>query len=83
MTQREQTLRTLLSEVSRQDASRAGLDDDLVRELGLDSLAALRVLAAVEKRFGIRFPDERLAEFRTLRQLLDFISDKDSEGKQS
>ena len=86
MTQREQTLRTLLSEVSRQDASRAGLDDDLVRELGLDSLAALRLLAAVEKRFGVRFTDERLAEFRTLRQLRDFIATSSSgesgEGKE-
>jgi acyl carrier protein len=70
----EQALRALLSEVSRKDLSRTGLDDDLIRELGLDSLAALRLLAAVEKRFGVRFPDERLAEFRTLRSLLEFIA---------
>ena len=41
--------------------------------LGLDSLAALRVLAAVEKRFDVRLPDERLGEFRTLRHVLDFL----------
>ena len=52
-----------------------------MRELGLDSLAALRLLAAVEKRFGVRFPDERLAEFRTLRKLLDFIAQHGQEGK--
>jgi acyl carrier protein len=71
---RNRDLRRLLGEVSRHDLSRTGLDDDLVRELGLDSLAALRMLAAVEKRFGVRFPDEQLAEFRTLRQLLEFIT---------
>ena len=49
------------------------LDDDLARELAIDSLAGLRVLAAVEKRFDVRFPDERLSELRTLRQLLDCI----------
>jgi acyl carrier protein len=70
----ERRLRSVLSEVSRQDVSRPGLDDDLVRELGLDSLAALRLLAAVEKRFAVRFPDDRLADFRTLRILCDFIA---------
>jgi acyl carrier protein len=62
------------------DLNSIGLDDDLVRVLGLDSLAALRLLATVEKRFGVRFPDERLAEFRTLRQLRDFIASPLVEG---
>ena len=69
----EQRLRAVLGEVSKKDLGCIGVDDDLVRELGLDSLAALRLLAAVEKRFGVRFPDDRLTEFRTLRQLCDFI----------
>ncbi len=70
---REKDLRTLLAEVSGPDAWRVGSDDDLMSELGLDSLAGLRLLAAVEKRFGIRFPDDRLGEIRTVRQLLDLI----------
>jgi acyl carrier protein len=69
----EQRLRSVLGDVSRHDLSHTGLDDDLVRELGLDSLAALRLLAAVEKRFDVRFPDDKLSEFRTLRQLREFI----------
>jgi acyl carrier protein len=73
-TEAEQKLRTLLTEVSGKDLSSTGLDDDLVRELGLDSLAALRLLATVEKRFDVRFPDERLSEFRTLRRLLEVVA---------
>jgi acyl carrier protein len=70
----EPALRAVLTEVSKKDVSSTGLDDDLMRVLGLDSLMALRLLAAVEKRFAVRFPDDRLAEFRTLRRLLDFIA---------
>ena len=70
---REQRLREVLGQVCRQDLSRIGLDDDLVRELGLDSLAALRLLAAVEKHFDVRFPDDRLSEFRTLRRIRDIL----------
>jgi acyl carrier protein len=73
-TDAEKALRSLLTDVSGKDLSQTGLDDDLVRELGLDSLLALRLLAAVEKRFGVRFPDERLAEFRTLRRILDVVA---------
>jgi acyl carrier protein len=69
----EQRLRAILGEMSHQNLARTDPDADLVRELGLDSLGALRLLAVVEKRFGVRFPDERLAAFRTLRQMRDFI----------
>ncbi len=75
MTERswEKDLRTLLAEMSGLDTLRIGSDDDLEHKLGLDSLARLRLLAAVEKRFGIRIPDDRLGEIRTLRQLIDVI----------
>lgn len=79
---RQADLREILARQSGMDASRIGLDDDLVRELGLDSLAALRVLAAVEKRFDVRFPDERLGEFRTLRRVLDHL-ESETEGEES
>ena len=71
----ETELREILARQSRLDVDSVGLDDDLVRELGFDSLAALRVLAATEKRFGVRFPDEHLAGLRTLRRVLDLLRD--------
>jgi len=71
---REEELRHMLSDISGRDASSIGVESDLVDELGLDSLAGLRILAGVEKRFNVRFPDHRLGEFRTLQQLLDFIA---------
>jgi acyl carrier protein len=76
----EQALRALLTEISGKDLGGTGLDEDLVRELGLDSLAALRMLAAVEKRFEVRFPDDRLTEFRTLRRLLEVLAPVAPEG---
>ena len=78
---REEELRAVLTEMSRRDVSGVGLEDDLVRTLGLDSLAGLALLAAVEKRFDVRFPDDRLGEFRTLRQLLEVIANRE-EGDQ-
>ena len=69
----EQVLRTLLADFSGHDTAALALGDDIVDALGLDSLAGLRLLAAVERRFDARFPDDRLSEFRTLRSLLEVI----------
>jgi acyl carrier protein len=67
-------LRQLLAEALRRDASGVGPDDDLVEVLGIDSLGALRLLALVELRYGVRFPDQRLKEFRSLGAIRDFIA---------
>ena len=69
----EHDVRALLAEVVGREAWRVGVTDDRECEFGLDSLAGLCLLAAVEKRFGIRFPDDRLGECRTLKHLLGFI----------
>ena len=69
----EARVRAVLAEVSKEDVSALGLDDDVVERLGLDSLQGLHLLAAVEKRFLVRFPDERLGQLRTVRRIVDAI----------
>ncbi|MBT5874025.1 MAG: acyl carrier protein [Candidatus Latescibacteria bacterium] len=69
----EDELRALFDELSSWDVSGIGLDDDLVLDFGLDSLSCLELLAEVEKRFDVRFPDEHLGQFRTLREILKVI----------
>ena len=65
----ERDLRTLITRSTGQDISRVGWDADLVAELGLDSLASLSLLAAIERHFDFRFPDEKLSDLRTLRKI--------------
>lgn len=48
----------------------AGLDSALERDLGLDSLARVELLARVEQAFGVRLPEETLASAETPRALL-------------
>lgn len=69
----ESELREVLADLCQKEMSGLCVDSDLVRELGLDSLARLRLLAGVEKRLNVRFRDTRLAELRTLAQLMEVI----------
>ncbi|HEY0510531.1 MAG TPA: AMP-binding protein, partial [Thermoanaerobaculia bacterium] len=50
------------------------LDDSLERDLGLDSLGRVELLARVEKRFGVRLPDEVLGAAETPRDLLQALA---------
>jgi len=49
------------------------LDSSLSRELGLDSLARIELLARIEKRFGVALPERVLADVETPRDLLRAI----------
>jgi acyl carrier protein len=49
----------ILADVGRLDAERAGGD---LRAAGLTSLAAARVVVAIEERYGFQFPDELLVQ---------------------
>ena len=49
---------------------RIDLDTDLARDLGLDSLARMELLARLERAAGASLPDRALAEAETPRELL-------------
>jgi len=65
----------LFESVTRRETAGLGADDDLVAALGVDSLTGLRFLAHTEKKFKVRFPDERLSEFRSLASVAAFIEE--------
>ena len=58
--------------VARERAKGMTLDTDIT-ELGMDSLERLEILAALEERFGGRFPEEILPDLLTGRHLLEAI----------
>jgi acyl carrier protein len=72
----ERELRILIARTTGKDVALGG-DDDIVRELGLDSLGVLALLAAVERRFDTCFPDDQLGEIRTLNQILRQIRSRE------
>ncbi len=77
----EQELRTLIVESCDMDASRVAeldRDDPLVGPagpLGLDSLDALEIVTAVQRKYAIRIDDRNtsLQVLQSLRTLADFV----------
>lgn len=58
--------------VARERADGMGIDTPII-ELGMDSLERMEIVAALEERFGGRFPEEVLAELITARQVVDAV----------
>jgi len=52
------------------------LDHDLDRDLGLDSLALVELLARLDQAFGVNLPDETLSEAQSLRDLVELLPDR-------
>ena len=54
-------------------------DSDLSTDLALTSVGMLYVVIAAEETFDIRFDDASFGDFRTVRDVLDYIGRKVSE----
>jgi 8-amino-7-oxononanoate synthase/acyl carrier protein len=56
--------------IGKERAAAVSLDSN-IGDLGLDSLERMEILAALEERFGGRFPEDVLPELETCRQVLE------------
>jgi acyl carrier protein len=70
----EARVREIIAAISGQDLAAVGREADLVEVLGVDSLQGLQILAAVEKRFNIRLPDEELIRMRTIGAIAEAVA---------
>lgn len=51
-------------------------DSDLAADLGLSSVGMLYIVIAIEEMFNIRMDDVSFGDFRTLRDVMDYIEQK-------
>jgi acyl carrier protein len=50
------------------------LDKSFTDDLDIDSLSMVEVVVAAEEKFGIKIPDENVADLRTVGDAVDFIA---------
>ena len=62
----EQEIKMLITEIIELDPSQIEPDANLVEDLGMDSMMALEILAALEKKYKIRIPEEELPKITTV-----------------
>lgn len=53
-------------------------ESKIIDDLGADSLNILMLLMTIEEDFGIKVPDEELADFRTVGDVVSFLEKQSS-----
>ena len=64
-------IRKLVAEVTERDLEEIGDAASFRRELGIDSLTALEIMFAVDKKFKLQIPDD---EYEQLKNLNDTVA---------
>jgi len=65
---------SILSEVSGVDEQEIKPDTDLAKDLEIDSIKAIEITVAIEKKFKISVRDEDVPKIMTLRQAVDLVT---------
>ncbi len=73
-------VKAILAKQLRRDPESITPDSDIKKDLGADSLDILQLLMRVEDEYGIVIPDQELAGFRKVSDVVAFL-DKQAENK--
>jgi len=70
----EEEIRQLVSEIIEVPAEKIGMDVDFFSDLNVDSLKAIEIVSAFEKKYRLIIPEQDIPQIRTLRQVIDYTA---------
>ena len=71
----EKDVRGLVAEVLETEPESIDSNAHFVKDLGMDSMMALEILAGLEKKYRIIIPEEALAKFTNLNKTIAIVKD--------
>ena len=72
-------VKTILARQLRLDPERVKPESDIKKDLGADSLDILQLLMRMEDDYGIVIPDQELAQFRYVSDVVAFLDKQKTE----
>ena len=69
----QQEILAIVATIIEKDAKDILLDAHLIQDLGADSMMALEILAALEKKYKIIVPEEKLKEMTTVNKIIQMV----------
>ena len=66
----EKELREIIARITEIDPKNIGLESKFVEDLGMDSMMALEILAAIEKKYKIQVPEDKLGRLTNLSETI-------------
>jgi len=70
----EQKIVKLIAEKLNKKVEEVKMESRLVEDLGADSLDVVELVMSFEDEFGIALPDEDVAKLKTIKDIVDYIT---------
>ncbi len=70
----EKNVKEVLATYLKLDIDQIHLDSNLMDNLGMDSFGSIELAFALEEKFGINIPDDRIAHILTVKDVIDYIA---------
>jgi acyl carrier protein len=71
----------ILAEKAALDPQTIHPESNLAEDLNIDSLDAVEMMFELEERYGIRIPDEKIADFLTVSDVVTYLSERLSQSE--
>ncbi|HOX53964.1 MAG: phosphopantetheine-binding protein [Candidatus Omnitrophica bacterium] len=71
----ETEIKKIVAEILETEPEKIASDAKFVEDLGMDSMMALEIMAAIEKKYRIAIPEDMLPKFTTLDQTVSLIKE--------
>ncbi len=77
----EKEITQLVSEIIEIPEEKIAPDADFFTDLGVDSLKAIEIVAAFEKKYRLIIPEQDIPKIRTVKHILDYTKNIKKETK--
>ena len=67
----DEEVKKLIADIIEMDPAQIDPNASLVEDLGMDSMMALQILAAIEKKYKIKLPEEELPKITTVNRAVE------------
>ncbi len=68
----EEEVRQMVTGIIEVPVEKLTLDADFFKDLGVDSLKAIEIVAAFEKKYRVIIPENDIPKITTLRQIVEY-----------
>lgn len=70
----ESEIKQIVADITEISPDKLALDADLFKDLEVDSLKAIEIVAACEKKYHIVVPEQDIPTLRTIRQIVSYMN---------
>ena len=67
----DQDILELIADIIEMESTKIDPNANLVEDLGMDSMMALEILAAIEKKYKIKIPEDDLLKITTVNRAIE------------